>query len=120
MDISTTDMGLVARVQNLTKSYGSDSTRVDALRDVTIGIRRGEFTAIMGPSGSGKSTLMHIMAGHDGQHARGIIDATSEDADVIERRRKCNEPEPTDASIRRLDSHDAAESRGLSNRSARL
>jgi putative ABC transport system ATP-binding protein len=65
MDISTTDMGLVARVQNLTKSYGSDSTRVDALRDVTIGIRRGEFTAIMGPSGSGKSTLMHIMAGLD-------------------------------------------------------
>jgi putative ABC transport system ATP-binding protein len=65
MDISTTDMGLVARVQNLTKSYGSDTTRVDALRDVTIGIRRGEFTAIMGPSGSGKSTLMHIMAGLD-------------------------------------------------------
>ena len=65
MDISTTDMGLVARVQNLTKSYGSDGTRVDALRDVTIGIRRGEFTAIMGPSGSGKSTLIHIMAGLD-------------------------------------------------------
>ena len=65
MDISTTDMGLVARVQNLTKSYGSDGTRVDALRDVTLGIRRGEFTAIMGPSGSGKSTLMHIMAGLD-------------------------------------------------------
>jgi len=56
---------LVARVQNLSKSYGTDGTRVDALRDVTLGIRRGEFTAIMGPSGSGKSTLMHIMAGLD-------------------------------------------------------
>jgi putative ABC transport system ATP-binding protein len=49
----------------LTKSYGSSDSRVTALSDVSIGIRRGEFTAIMGPSGSGKSTLMHIMAGLD-------------------------------------------------------
>ena len=56
---------LVARVENLTKSYGTERTRVDALREVSLGIRRGEFTAIMGPSGSGKSTLMHIMAGLD-------------------------------------------------------
>src|SRR5690606_1160779 len=55
----------VARVENHTKSYGAHGSRVDALRDVTLGIRRGEFTAIMGPSGSGKSTLMHIMAGLD-------------------------------------------------------
>jgi putative ABC transport system ATP-binding protein len=65
MEISTSDMGLVARVENLTKSYGTERTRVDALRGITLGIRRGEFTAIMGPSGSGKSTLMHIMAGLD-------------------------------------------------------
>ena len=65
MQITTTDMGLVARVQNLSKSYGTERTRVDALRDISVGIRRGEFTAIMGPSGSGKSTLMHIMAGLD-------------------------------------------------------
>lgn len=65
MEITTTDMGLVARVQNLTKTYGDAHSRVDALRDVSLGIRRGEFTAIMGPSGSGKSTLMHIMAGLD-------------------------------------------------------
>ena len=56
---------LVARVESLTKSYGAHGARVDALREVTLGIRRGEFTAVMGPSGSGKSTLMHIMAGLD-------------------------------------------------------
>ncbi|MFB2596707.1 ABC transporter ATP-binding protein [Herbiconiux sp. P17] len=66
MEISPGDIGLVARVTQLTKSYGSGSTTVTALDDVSVGIRRGQFTAIMGPSGSGKSTLMHIMAGLDG------------------------------------------------------
>jgi putative ABC transport system ATP-binding protein len=57
--------GLVARVSGLTKTYGAGENRVTALDDVSIGIRLGRFTAIMGPSGSGKSTLMHIMAGLD-------------------------------------------------------
>ena len=65
MEITTTQLGLAARVQNLTKTYGAGESGVRALDDVTVGIRRGEFTAIMGPSGSGKSTLMHIMAGLD-------------------------------------------------------
>ncbi len=65
MHISSTDLGLAARVQNLTKTFGVGGSAVRALEDVTVGIRRGEFTAIMGPSGSGKSTLMHVMAGLD-------------------------------------------------------
>ncbi|MCW2288701.1 ABC transporter ATP-binding protein [Leucobacter luti] len=65
MDIQPSDMGLVARVANLSKYYGGGDHRVTALNDVSIGIRRGQFTAIMGPSGSGKSTLMHVMAGLD-------------------------------------------------------
>ena len=65
MHISSTDLGLAARVQHVTKSYGAGEGEVRALDGVGVGIRRGEFTAIMGPSGSGKSTLMHIMAGLD-------------------------------------------------------
>ncbi len=80
MQITTSDLGLAARVTNLTKTYGEGTGRVDALRDVSLGIRRGEFTAIMGPSGSGKSTLMHIMAGLDtatsGQVFLGDTDIT--------------------------------------------
>ena len=65
MEITTSDLGLAARVTHLTKSFGTGDGTVTALDDISVGIRRGEFTAIMGPSGSGKSTLMHIMAGLD-------------------------------------------------------
>jgi putative ABC transport system ATP-binding protein len=54
-----------AQVQGVSKLYGAESNRIEALSNVTIGIERGRFTAIMGPSGSGKSTLMHVLAGLD-------------------------------------------------------
>jgi putative ABC transport system ATP-binding protein len=65
METTRSSQPLVARVENLTKSYGSGANRVDALAGLSIGIEKGRFTAIMGPSGSGKSTLMHVMAGLD-------------------------------------------------------
>ncbi len=55
----------VVAARDLTRRYGSGDAAVDALRGVSIDLRRGRFTAIMGPSGSGKSTLMHVMAGLD-------------------------------------------------------
>ncbi len=74
MQITSTDLGLAAHVQQLTKSYGTGEGTVRALDGVSVGIRRGEFTAIMGPSGSGKSTLMHIMAGSGCPDRRSRVD----------------------------------------------
>jgi putative ABC transport system ATP-binding protein len=53
------------RLDGVTKTYGRGAGAVTALRDVTITLPRGSFTAVMGPSGSGKSTFMHCAAGLD-------------------------------------------------------
>jgi putative ABC transport system ATP-binding protein len=55
----------VVTAENVTRRYGEGDTAVDALRGVSLEVRKGQLTAVMGPSGSGKSTLMHILAGLD-------------------------------------------------------
>ncbi|MCC0644447.1 MULTISPECIES: ABC transporter ATP-binding protein [unclassified Clostridioides] len=55
----------ILRVENLTKSYGKNETKVDAIKNVSLSIEKGEFIAITGPSGSGKSTLLHLLGGVD-------------------------------------------------------
>ena len=62
----------VVSFRDVAKSYGSGTGSVRALDDVTVDIRRGEFTAIMGPSGSGKSTFMNVAAGLDDISAGSI------------------------------------------------
>jgi putative ABC transport system ATP-binding protein len=61
----TTRTRVAARAVHATKVYGSGSTAVRALDDVSVDLPGGRFTAVMGPSGSGKSTLMHCVAGLD-------------------------------------------------------
>lgn len=55
----------ILKVENLTKIYGSGTTKVIALNDVSFSVEKGEFVAIVGASGSGKSTLLHLIGGVD-------------------------------------------------------
>ena len=43
--------------------YQAESGAVEALSDISLNVRRGEFIALVGPSGCGKSTLLRIVAG---------------------------------------------------------
>jgi putative ABC transport system ATP-binding protein len=50
-------------VEGVTKRFRQGKVVVEALRNLSLTVRTGEFLAVMGASGSGKSTLLHVIAG---------------------------------------------------------
>ncbi len=51
------------RTEALWKIYPQEPAPVEAVRDLTLEVERGEFLALAGPSGSGKSTLLNLLGG---------------------------------------------------------
>jgi NitT/TauT family transport system ATP-binding protein len=49
-------------VRGLSKSFQLGGATIEAVRDVSFGVRRGEFVALLGPSGCGKSTILNMVA----------------------------------------------------------
>jgi len=75
----------VIDARDLEKSYGSGSSRFDALKGVSLQIAAGETVAIVGKSGSGKSTLMHLLALLDAPDTGTVQVAGKESASLSKR-----------------------------------
>lgn len=83
----------ILQVQNLCKTYGAGEAKVNALKDVSFTLEKGEFCAVVGESGSGKSTLLNCIGALDlPTSGRILIDGNdlftmNEEARTIFRRR---------------------------------
>lgn len=54
-------MDKIVALEGVTKHYMLGSTKVEALKGVSLEIGQGEFSAVAGPSGSGKSTILNLI-----------------------------------------------------------
>jgi putative ABC transport system ATP-binding protein len=65
-----------------TKRYRTGEFAVDALREVSLTVRPGEFVVILGPSGSGKTTLLNVIGGIEEATAGRVVIAGSDIAQL--------------------------------------
>jgi putative ABC transport system ATP-binding protein len=79
--------GMVIDVRDVRKTYRMGDISVHALRGISLGVKRGEYLAIMGSSGSGKTTLMNILGCLDiptsGTYLLGGRDVRDVDEDTL-------------------------------------
>jgi ABC-type lipoprotein export system ATPase subunit len=63
--VPAVDGASIVQARSVEKRYDTGELQVQALRDVSFAVNRGEMVAIMGPSGSGKTTLLNCLSGLD-------------------------------------------------------
>lgn len=72
-------------INNLRKSYGTDSNRTEVLKGITFSIDKGEICVLLGPSGSGKSTLLNVIGGIDSADSGYVSIRGEKTADMKEK-----------------------------------
>ena len=65
--------GTIIKTEHLSKYYRSGTVSITALDNISLEIKKGSFTSIMGESGSGKSTLLHLISGIE-RPSKGTIE----------------------------------------------
>ena len=55
----------VLTIENVNRLYDDGDHQVEALKDINLELKRGEFVSIIGASGCGKTTLLRLIAGLD-------------------------------------------------------
>ena len=63
----------ILQVQDLCKTYGKGEGKVDALKNVSFALEKGDFCAVIGESGSGKSTLLNCIGALDAPTSGSIF-----------------------------------------------
>ncbi|HWQ51105.1 MAG TPA: ABC transporter ATP-binding protein [Terriglobales bacterium] len=83
----------ILEVRDLCKTYGAGDTLVEALKNVSFTVAKGQFVSVIGPSGSGKSTLLNMIGALDYPTSgkvvidgRDIAAMTEEELSVFRRR----------------------------------
>ncbi len=66
-------MNKILSIKDLTKVYYSKKDEIEAIKDISFDIYKGEFVSIVGPSGCGKSTLLNILTNMDTKTSGNII-----------------------------------------------
>ena len=73
------------RFDRVKKTYRMGEVVIEALRDASFSVERGELCVIVGPSGAGKTTLLNILGGMDTlTEGRVLLEGEEISAEVFE------------------------------------
>ena len=87
------DIENIIEIENLFKKFSIGGGLFTALNDISVIIKKGEFSGLVGPSGSGKTTLLNIIGGLDSPTSGNvkvldkIINKTSHDERALIRKK---------------------------------
>jgi putative ABC transport system ATP-binding protein len=77
----------LVQVRNVSRTFGSGHTAVQALKDVSVSIKEGQLTALIGRSGSGKTSLLNVIGGLD-RPTSGTVTVAGQDVTAMGERER--------------------------------